>query len=681
MKLAYSITTLLLLFTFVNCSTTDDSPSITAGSFTQNFGISTNRDFIGQVIDENTQPIEGVEVKVGGVIKYTDSKGVFVIKNAGVYEKFAYITAKKSGFINGSRTIVPNSGTNTIKIMMLTATVQATVSTGAASNVALSNGAKVSFDGNFKTETGGVYSGNVKVMMYHLDPADPTTKDKMPGSLMAENSSGEQRILETYGMLNIELQDPTGNKLQVVNPTTIELPINAQQSANSTNTIPLWYFDEVLGYWKEEGTANKVGNKYVGTVNHFSWWNCDAPFPTVSLGITVVNSNQVPMAGVRVELIRNNQNGGWNVPGYTNVVGQVSGLIPANETLTMNIYSNNTVCGNQAIYTQQIGPFSSNTALPIVTVQASSVYTTSVQGTLTNCANTPVTNGYVWLQTADQFFYTQVTTIGSFSFTVINCSSAVSSYALQGFDLDTMKSTTQQTGMLNNQSVPLGTIQACSTTTNPIGELFDIDQNGYSYLTIGEQTWMQQNLNVSRYTDGTPIPQVTDPTQWSNLTTGAWCYYNNTTATDTITTYGKLYNWYAVAGIHNAASLTNPVLRKKLAPAGWHIPTDGEWTNLTTFLGGVNVAGGKMKEAGLTHWLAPNTAATNSSGFTGLPGGYRSIDGGIFNSIGYSGNWWSSTEFDGSIAWSRSLSNNVSNVYRSTFQYKSDGISVRCVRD
>jgi len=681
MKIAKSILALLLTFSLVNCSKSEDgnNNSNPDSNFTENFGNFANRNFIGQIINENSQPIEGVEIKIGSITKYTDSKGVFVIKDAEVYEKFAYITAKKAGFINGSRTVVPNSESNTIKIMMLTATVQATVVSGTASNVVLSNGTKVAFDGTFKTEAGAAYSGSVKVMMHHLDPSDATTRDKMPGSLMAQNATGSQRTLETYGMLNIELQDASGNKLQIANPTSIEMPISSSQAATAPSTIPLWYFDETAGYWKEEGSATKVGNKYIGTVNHFSWWNCDAQFPTVSLGITVVNSNQVPMAGVRVELVRNNQNGGWNVPGYTNVVGQVSGLIPANEILTMKIYSNNSVCASQSIYTQQIGPFSSNTALPIVVIPASSLNTTIVQGTLTNCSNASVTNGYVWLQTAGQFLYTQVTN-GSFSFTVLNCSSAATSFTLQGFDLDTMKLTTQQTGILNNQTVSLGVLQACTTTNNPTGEFLDIDQNLYTYLPIGQQTWMQQNLNVSRYRDGTPIPQVTDPTQWANLTTGAWCYYNNTTANGT--TYGKLYNYYAVAGIYDAASLVNESLRKKLAPTGWHIPSDAEWTVLSTYLGGETIAGGKMKSIGATSlWTSPNTGATNSSGFTGLPGGSRTIDGGIFLGIGSSACWWSSTEINGINIWNRSLSSSVTNIYRNNFHYKADGQSVRCVRD
>ena len=157
-------------------------------------------------------------------------------------------------------------------------------------------------------------------------------------------------------------------------------------------------------------------------------------------------------------------------------------------------------------------------------------------------------------------------------------------------------------------------------------------------VTICTQVWATKNLDVTTYSDGTVIPQVTDPSAWANLTTGAWCYSNNDPANGAV--YGKLYNWYAVAGIYDAASLADPTLRKKLAPNGWHVPTDAEWTTLTTCLGGASVAGGKMKETGTAHWQSPNTAATNSSGFTGLPGGICSNDG-TFNLSGSNGIWWS----------------------------------------
>ena len=207
-------------------------------------------------------------------------------------------------------------------------------------------------------------------------------------------------------------------------------------------------------------------------------------------------------------------------------------------------------------------------------------------------------------------------------------------------------------------------------------------------VTIGTQIWSSTNLDVTTYRDGTPIPQVTDPTQWFDLTTGAWCYYNNDPANGT--TYGKLYNWYAVAGIHDAASLNDPSLRKQLAPQGWHVPTDAEWSILINHLdpnanGGnntSNTAGGKMKatgtiQAGTGLWQSPNTAATNESGSTGLPGGNRDS---TFGGIGTNGAWWSSSEYSTLSALPRILSYNYGYAW-GIYYHKGYGFSVRCLRD
>jgi uncharacterized protein (TIGR02145 family) len=192
-------------------------------------------------------------------------------------------------------------------------------------------------------------------------------------------------------------------------------------------------------------------------------------------------------------------------------------------------------------------------------------------------------------------------------------------------------------------------------------------------VTIGTQVWTNKNLDVTTYRDGTPIPQVTDPTAWANLTTGAWCYYNNDPSNNSV--YGKLYNWYAV---------NDP---RGLAPAGYHVPSEGEWSTLTSFLGGDSVAGGKMKSTGTLQassglWQSPNSAATNESGFTGHPAGYRSIEG-TFMAIGGYGFWWSSSEINTAEFEARSsyLGYDDDSAYSSTSHFKKSGFSVRCIKN
>jgi uncharacterized protein (TIGR02145 family) len=248
--------------------------------------------------------------------------------------------------------------------------------------------------------------------------------------------------------------------------------------------------------------------------------------------------------------------------------------------------------------------------------------------------------------------------------------------------------------MINKQSIKTADLDSITfrrPAVNPNGinvpgpYVTDIDGNMYQSVSNCGLTFTKQNLNVSKYSDGTPIPQVQDPTQWASLTTGAWCYYNNDPTNGAV--YGKLYNWYAVAGIYDAASLANPALRKKLAPTGWHVPTDTEWSNLINCLdpnadGGnnfPNTAGGKMKETGTTHWASPNIDATNTSGFTGLPGGFRYFNGTFYN-IGNDGYWWSSSELGSNNAWWRFLYYLDGSILRGSV-YLTNGFSVRCLRD
>lgn len=191
-------------------------------------------------------------------------------------------------------------------------------------------------------------------------------------------------------------------------------------------------------------------------------------------------------------------------------------------------------------------------------------------------------------------------------------------------------------------------------------------------VIIGTQRWSTINLDVTTYRDGTTIPEVTNSTTWSNLTTGAWCYYNNDPANGPI--YGKLYNWYAV----------NNTINGGLAPVGQHIPSDAEWTTLSNYLGGDAVAGGKMKTTGTLPavtglWQDPNTDATNESGFSGLPGGYCS-DTGLFNTQQAFGFWWSSSQTNATLALTRLLRFDYSYIFSQTYP-KKYGFSVRCIID
>jgi uncharacterized protein (TIGR02145 family) len=239
----------------------------------------------------------------------------------------------------------------------------------------------------------------------------------------------------------------------------------------------------------------------------------------------------------------------------------------------------------------------------------------------------------------------------------------------------------------NGKSVIIPGISSANNTNTP-GTVTDASGNTYPTVTIGTQVWMAENLRTTKYRDGSNIPVVTDSTQWANnwnngnpLSQPMMCWYNNDQTTYTANKFGALYNWYAI----NPATNGN----KNVCPTGWHVPTDAEWNVLIANLDPSYIptangtqsttAGGKMKSTGTQYWLSPNTGATNSSGWSGLPGGYRYYNG-TFYSIGVYGGWWSSTEYYTNGAWSRGLNYNSGVVSRG-YDYETSGFSVRCLRD
>jgi uncharacterized protein (TIGR02145 family) len=213
--------------------------------------------------------------------------------------------------------------------------------------------------------------------------------------------------------------------------------------------------------------------------------------------------------------------------------------------------------------------------------------------------------------------------------------------------------------------VLLEKIERLESLTGVEEPVIDLDGNSYNTIRIGTQVWMTENLKTTRYNNGNPIPDITDNTAWGDLTTSGYCWYNNQEAANKAT-YGALYNWYTV-------SIGN------LCPTGWHVPTDAEWTTLTTYLGGAGVAGGKLKEAGTMHWTSPNTGATDETHYTALPGGVR-FSNGTFNYFGGLGQWWSVSEYDVNSAMSWDVTYINGSAHGGSCN-KKFGTSVRCLRD
>ena len=436
-------------------------------SFIENFGATITSNFIGKIVDANGAKLKDVQISISGLTTMTDHNGVFVLNNVSVYEKFAYIKANKQGFITGSRAIVPTpNGSNDIQITLLEKNIVGTVSSGSESEVAMPNGSLVRFQGDFIDASGNPYSGQVEVSMHYLEPNQEATFTQMPGMLFAQDASNNAKVLETYGMLGVNLYSPSGEKLNIseATPATLEFPV-ATSTPNAPDTIALWHFDDSVGYWKEQGQATKVGNKYVAEVTHFSWWNCDLPLDFVNVCFNI--RSHAELANYYVEIIRNETNQ-TIFSGYTNTEGLECGLFPANEEMTINVYGN---CTNTVIYSQTIGSYTSDI---IVTFTIPSLPSEFIETTLTanliTCSGGSLINGYAIVSNANNISSELITIVnGTINHPFVYCDGE--SYSMVVYDLDSQ----QHSDVINLSLVPLNTVigdvLACGNETVLIGSL------------------------------------------------------------------------------------------------------------------------------------------------------------------------------------------------------------------
>ena len=242
----------------------------------------------------------------------------------------------------------------------------------------------------------------------------------MPGDLRGINAANEERGLESYGMIDVELTGTAGEELQIATgkKASLKFPLPASIAGRAPASIPLWHFNDTTGLWKEEGAATKTGNTYQAEVAHFSFWNCDAPFPVVDFTATVTNQNKQPLPHALVKIRKDTANADFGYTyAYTDSAGRVQGKVPSNNLLVLEVV--NTVCGN-VISTQKIGPFTSSANIPI-SVNVTGSQTATITGTAVSCTNTPVTTGSAELVVGTKTYRATIAN-GAFTFNIGLCS-------------------------------------------------------------------------------------------------------------------------------------------------------------------------------------------------------------------------------------------------------------------
>lgn len=432
----------------------------------------------GTVLDENGQPASGVNVKVGSQVVVTDNRGYFRIMNASLDKKSSVITAEKTGYFKAYRTFAATSGTNQVIIKLIKRNLAGTIDAAAGGTVTLTNGSKITLPANgvVIASNNGAYTGTVNVYAAYIDPTANDIDQTVPGSFMANDKNGTRVILSSYGMIAVELESSSAQKLQIKSGSkaslTTAIPASVQSSAPSA--IALWSVDEQSGIWKEEGTATRQGNVYVGDVSHFSFWNCDVSVNAIVLSLSLKNTDGSPLVYAHVRIKRTTgfqtQTHGW-----TDSLGQVSGYVPSNEVLLMEVVDQ---CNN-VIYSQNIGPFTQNTTLPAITLSNTANSIITVTGTLLNCNGNPVTNGFAIIYFGWYTSYAQTDANGVFSTNFTACASAASSAInVVGIDNAGMQQSSNTTVTVTTPVTNAGTITACG---NSSAQYINYTLDGTSY--------------------------------------------------------------------------------------------------------------------------------------------------------------------------------------------------------
>lgn len=467
---------LLLAATLVQCQKeishagTPDNPQQTPSPVTANVQ--------GTILDENGQPAAGAIVRAGSKSATTDAKGYFRINGASLDKNSSFVTVEKAGYFKGYRSFAASSLTNHVEIKLIPKALAGTITAAAGGAATLANGAKVELPagGIVMASNGAAYSGDVKVYAAYIDPTAADMPAVVPGSLMADTKDGKRVVLASYGMIAVELESATGDKLQIKtgSSATLTTPIPASILSSAPASIALWSIDETTGIWKEEGTATKNGNSYIGTVKHFSFWNCDISVNSVRLSMTVKSADSLPLRHVPVR-ISFQSTSGYNFVsyGWTDSMGMVNGFVPGNAVLNIRIVDQ---CGN-TVYQQNAGPYTQNTNLGVIYLPATNTQVVTVKGKLVTCAGTPVLHGFALIQTGHIIRHAATDNNGDFSVTFLRCGSSTAT--LVGLDVQAQQQSTAANITLTSPVTNTGTTQVCGTSS---AQFINYTVDGVSYI-------------------------------------------------------------------------------------------------------------------------------------------------------------------------------------------------------
>jgi hypothetical protein len=410
----------------------------------------------GIVLDESNAPLNGVTVTAYGQTASTDQHGVFVLKNINANRDRCVLKFFKTGFFKRSHGFIASGNTvNYVRIILVSNAATQNFSSSAGGTISLLDGSSAVFQPNsFVTSNGSAYMGTVNLIVKHLSPDDVNFGFMIPGGdLLGKDVNDKDVALYTYGMLGVELTGSSGEALQLANgkTATLTLAIAASQLSSAPASIPLWYFDETTSLWKEEGSANKVGNNYVGSVGHFSWWNCDYPGGMASIKGTVIDCQNIPLPNILVTLLASN---GYSISISTNQNGDYQILIATGFSSTLQVLTSNNPWLSQ---NSQIENVPALTVNQIYTVPDFVVFCpTRVAGAMQTCDGQNI-SAYVIISNNDFFTY-QFSTDNSFNLPVVPNSQLVLNAFYNNLHYHQIITSLSAPSVLN-----VGTVKLCDT--------------------------------------------------------------------------------------------------------------------------------------------------------------------------------------------------------------------------
>jgi hypothetical protein len=467
----------LAVFSFISCQK-ENLPPVDDTPKELELGALATASATGLVTDEQGHAVPEAYVTFGNKSATTDENGVFRIEGAQVRENLAQVKVTKAGYFTGSRTFQPKTEPERfVRIMLLKKNNTGSFAATAGGRVELPGQVAIDFQADgIVDENGQPYSGTVQVAIQYIDPTASDLDQRMPGNLTGFSEDDGLVVLGTYGMIGVELTSSQGQALQLAQgkPAAIAVKVPSSLQGNAPASIPLWHYDENVGIWMEEGEASLENGYYVGEVAHFSFWNCDYPYPLVQLSGSIFYqdlNDPIENIWVRITVV----NGSITGYGYTDSTGVFSGLVPKDEALLLEVID---LCNN-VVYSANIGPFSANVTLDPIILTAGSFSNTNVQisGMLVDCDGAPVTDGYVKVVTSNNAQYIFFAdSEGNFEGMLSVCDGG--DFLAIGVDLENLVSSNE----IVTPSAPvvdLGQVEACD---NELEDYIEFNLNGADYI-------------------------------------------------------------------------------------------------------------------------------------------------------------------------------------------------------